>query len=81
VGGSIATAGGLVFIGATEDHKFHAFDSKTGKQLWDTQLVDEARSVPITFEAKNGKQYVAVMAGGGNAGATGPGRLYVFSLP
>ena len=81
VGGSIVTAGGLVFIGATEDHKFHAFDSRTGKQLWETQLVDEARSVPITFEARNGKQYVAVMAGGGNTGATGPGRVYVFSLP
>ena len=81
VGGSITTAGGLVFIGATEDHKFHAFDSRTGKQLWETQLVDEARSVPITFEARNGKQYVAVMAGGGNNGATGPGRVYVFSLP
>lgn len=81
VGGSIATAGGLVFIGATEDHKFRAFDSRTGKQLWETSLVDVARSVPITFEAKNGKQYVAVMAGGSNVGASGPGRLYVYSLP
>jgi quinoprotein glucose dehydrogenase len=81
VGGSIVTAGGLVFIGATEDQKFHAFDSRTGKQLWETELVDVAHSVPITFEGKNGKQYVAVMAGGGNSGARGPGRLYVYALP
>ena len=37
-GGSIATVGGLVFIGATQDHKFHAFDSRTGKVLWETHL-------------------------------------------
>ena len=43
--------------------------------------VDTARSVPITYEGKNGKQYVAVMAGGGNTGSTGPGRLYVWALP
>jgi quinoprotein glucose dehydrogenase len=82
VGGSIATAGGLVFIGATEDHKFRAFDSRSGKELWATPpLVDTARSVPITYEGKSGKQYVAVMAGGGNTGSTGPGRLYVWALP
>jgi len=80
-GGSMATAGGLVFIGATEDQKFRAFDSRTVKQLWSAALVDVARSIPMTFEGKNGKQYVAVMAGGGNAGAVGPGRLYVFGLP
>lgn len=81
VGGSMVTAGGLVFIGATEDHKFRAFDSRTGKQLWETpELVDTARSAPITYEGKNGKQYVAIMAGGGNTGSTGPGRLYVYSL-
>jgi quinoprotein glucose dehydrogenase len=86
VGGSIATAGGLVFIGATTDAKFRAFDSRTGKELWVTKLNDVARSVPITFQGKDGRQYVAIMAGGGGgplaAGtAPGTGRLYVFALP
>ena len=80
-GGSMATAGGLIFIGAAEDQKFRAFDSRTGKELWSMKLVDVARSIPMTFEGKDGKQYVAVMAGGGNVGANGPGRLYVFGLP
>ena len=86
VGGPIATAGGLVFIGATSDSKFRAFDSKSGKELWSTKLNDVARTVPMTYQGKNGKQYVAVMAagaGGPLAGSTPPGtgRLYVFALP
>lgn len=87
VGGSIVTAGGVVFIGATADSRFRAFDSRTGKELWVTKLNDAARSVPITYQGKNGKQYVAVMAAGGGgplvaAGtAPGTGRLYVFALP
>ncbi|MDE3195713.1 MAG: PQQ-binding-like beta-propeller repeat protein, partial [Acidobacteriota bacterium] len=86
VGGSIATAGRLVFIGATSDARFRAFDAKTGKVLWETQLNDVARSVPITYLGKNGRQYVAIVAAGGGgplAGAqtNGTGRLYVFSLP
>jgi glucose dehydrogenase len=86
VGGSIATAGGLVFIGASSDERFHAFDSHTGKELWTTTLNDVARSVPITYLGKTGKQYVAVMAGGGGGPLAsgippGTGRLYVFSLP
>jgi glucose dehydrogenase len=86
VGGSISTAGGLVFIGASSDARFHAFDSRTGKELWNTKLNDVARSVPITYQGKNGKQYVAVMAAGGGGplvtGApSGTGRLYVYALP
>ena len=87
VGGSIATAGGLVFIGAISDSRFRAFDSKTGQEVWVTKLNDVAQSVPITYLGKNGKQYIAVMAaaaGGPLAGAaplTGTGRLYVFALP
>ena len=87
VGGSIATAGGLVFIGAISDSRFRAFDSKTGQEVWVTKLNDVAQSGPITYLGKNGKQYIAVMAaaaGGPLAGAaplTGTGRLYVFALP
>ena len=55
-GGPMATAGGLVFIGATNDHHFRAFDSKTGKMLWDTKFNSGAESVPITFLGKDGKR-------------------------
>jgi len=65
IGGSMATAGGLVFIGATDDSRFRAFDSKTGKELWVTRIDAGAHSAPITYRGKNGKQYVAVTATGG----------------
>jgi len=82
-GGPIATAGGLLFIGATIDARFRALDAKTGKELWVTKLADSAKSLPITYQGKNGKQYVAIFADGGDVrGPENPGgRLYVFSLP
>jgi glucose dehydrogenase len=85
MGGSIATAGGVVFIGATNDKRFRAFDAKTGKELWATKLDNSAISVPMTYQARNGKQYVAVTSSGGG-GITDPDpnkneALYVFSLP
>ncbi|HTT61791.1 MAG TPA: PQQ-binding-like beta-propeller repeat protein, partial [Bryobacteraceae bacterium] len=60
--GPIVTAGGLVFIGATNDNRFRAFDSKTGKELWVTKLERAANANPMTYQGKNGKQYVAVIA-------------------
>ena len=59
--GPIVTAGGLVFIGATTDNRFRAFDSKTGAELWAFKLARQANANPMTYEGKNGKQYVAVM--------------------
>jgi len=79
--GPIATAGGLVFIGATNDNRFRAFDSKTGKELWETKLEYAATAVPITFQGKT-KQYVAIVAAG--AGPRGDSRnqaLMVYALP
>jgi quinoprotein glucose dehydrogenase len=85
IGGPTATAGGVVFIGATNDKRFRAFDSKTGEQLWETKMDYSAISVPMTYRARNGKQYVAVTSSGG-AGITDPNpdnteSLYVFTLP
>jgi len=77
--GPIATAGGLVFIGATNDNRFRAFDSKTGKELWSTKLDYTATAVPITYQGKNGKQYVAVMAANGGSGDGQA--LMVYALP
>jgi quinoprotein glucose dehydrogenase len=85
MGGPIATAGGLVFIAATNDKRFRAFDSKTGKEVWATKLDMSAHAVPVTYQGKNGKQYVAVVAGGASAiddpEPTGKEALVVFALP
>ena len=86
-GGPIATAGGLVFIAASQDARFRAFDARTGKVLWTADISENGRAVPITYQARNGKQYVAIMAGGGApvARKVDPaligGRLWVFALP
>ena len=82
VGGPIATGGGLVFIAATEDRKFRAFDSKSGKKLWETELNSNGSAVPISYEGKNGKQYVAIVSNGSSEkGVIHPPTLYVFALP
>ena len=62
--GGIATGGNLFFIGATMDGKFHAYDSRTGKVVWETDLGVNITSTPITWMGKNGTQYVAVFASG-----------------
>jgi quinoprotein glucose dehydrogenase len=81
-GGSIATAGGLVFIAATNDHRFRAFDAKTGKVLWETKLETGSYNVPMTFQGENGKQYVALVATGGSYyDATSGDSVIAFSLP
>ena len=64
-GGTIATAGGLVFVGATDDARFRAFDSKTGKELWTVKLAGAAEATPMTFEGRDGKQYVVITSTGG----------------
>jgi quinoprotein glucose dehydrogenase len=82
LGGPTATAGGLLFIGATIDDYFRAFDSRTGEELWAVKLDASAHSIPITYEGKDGKQYVVIMAGGGHSGSpTKPAVLYAFALP
>jgi quinoprotein glucose dehydrogenase len=57
-GGVIATAGGLLFDGGTEDKMFRAFDPQTGKILWSTQLPAAGAGTPMTYQGKSGKQYV-----------------------
>ena len=78
------TAGGLVFIGATTDSLFRAFDSRTGKELWVAKLPYTATAVPMTYQGKNGKQYVAIVAasgGGANGAPKDSQSLIAFSLP
>ncbi|HLV02669.1 MAG TPA: PQQ-binding-like beta-propeller repeat protein, partial [Acidobacteriota bacterium] len=82
IGGSMATAGGLVFVGGTVDGRFRAFDSRTGRELWVTKLGAAARAVPITYLGKDGRQYVAVMVSGGGVlhDPVIPATLMVFAL-
>jgi len=82
LGGSIVTAGGLVFIAATNDSRFRAFDSKTGRLLWDQPIDANGHTIPITYLGKDNKQYVAIMAGGGGGyfGGTPSDSLIAFTL-
>ncbi|HMJ88061.1 MAG TPA: PQQ-binding-like beta-propeller repeat protein, partial [Vicinamibacterales bacterium] len=82
IGGSIATAGGLIFIGATIDCRFRAFESRTGRQLWETELPACAHTTPMTFLGKDSRQYVVVAAGGGSFLGAAPGtKILAFALP
>ena len=80
-GGPIVTAGGLLFIGATNyDRKFRAFDKATGEILWETTLPFAGNATPITYSV-DGRQYVAIAAGGGKDPKWGSGGVYVaFAL-
>jgi quinoprotein glucose dehydrogenase len=71
-GGPIVTAGGLVFIGATGDRYFRAFDASNGNILWEQQLDYASMTVPVTYRGKDGKQYVAVVAAGSGFGGPSP---------
>lgn len=80
-GGTIVTAGGLVFIGGTMDEKFHAFDKSNGKLLWDYTLNAGGYATPCTYSV-NGKQFVVIAAGGGGKLRTKSGDEFVaFTLP
>ena len=64
-GGSIATAGGLVFVGATDDRRFRAFDARTGREVWTVILGGAAIATPATYLGGDGRQYVAIASSGG----------------
>lgn len=79
IGGPVATAGGLIFIGATEDKKFRAFDQENGDLLWETDLHTGGFATPSTYMVDD-KQYIVIAAGGGRG--TPSSDMYIaFSLP
>lgn len=81
MGGAVATAGNLVFIGATVDEKFRAFDKYTGRILWEYQLPAGGYATPSVYTIK-GKQYVVIAAGGAAKPETRPGdAIIAFTLP
>jgi quinoprotein glucose dehydrogenase len=83
LGGSIVTAGGLVFIGATNDSRFRAFDKDTGEELWVTRLPASAHATPMTYLGpKSKRQFVVIAAGGGNKyNKVFADALVAFALP
>jgi glucose dehydrogenase len=84
LGGSIATAGGLVFVGGTTDHRFRAFDAQTGKELWVTKLESNGHATPMTYLGKKTKkQFVVIAVGPGgffNPDSSAPAVLAAYAL-
>ncbi|HCQ99640.1 MAG TPA: pyrroloquinoline quinone-dependent dehydrogenase, partial [Acidobacteria bacterium] len=70
--GAITTAGGLLFVAGTDDGHLRAFESASGRELWTTRLGGSGNANPVTYQAGDGKQYVAIAA---------TDSLVVFALP
>lgn len=79
-GGPVVTAGDLLFIAASQDEKFRAFDRQTGEILWETNLPAGGYATPAVYEV-DGVQYVVVAAGGGKMGTPSGDTWVAFSLP
>lgn len=79
LGGPIVTASGLVFIGATLDRKFRAFDIDTGREVWSVDLPAGGKATPMTYES-GGRQFVVIAAGGGGDFGSGD-HIIAYSLP
>jgi len=80
LGGPIVTASGLVFIGASLDDRFRAFDTGTGKLLWDVKLPAGGQATPMTYSI-GGRQYVVIAAGGYKGDSTRGDYLVAYALP
>ena len=82
IGGSLQTRSGLIFIAATKDRLFRAFDASSGQLLWKAQLPAAGHASPVTYSVR-GRQYVVIAAGGGSiAGSSPSGDEYIaFTLP
>lgn len=81
LGGPVVTKGGLVFIGAAMDERFHAYDKETGELVWEYQMDAGGYATPATYEI-DGRQYIVIGAGGGGKPGTKRGdAFYCFALP
>ena len=79
-GGPVVTAGGIIFIAASKDEMFRAFDQKTGKVLWQTKLPAAGYATPATYMI-NGQQFVVIACGGGKCGTPSGDSYVAFALP
>jgi quinoprotein glucose dehydrogenase len=73
IGGSIVTRGGVIFVAATQDKYFRAVDERNGKVLWNARLPAGGQATPITYQGRDGAQYVVIAAGGSQRFQTGDG--------
>lgn len=80
-GGTMATAGGLVFAGASQDHAFRAWDSETGKMLFEVDLPGSSATRPMTFMGRDGRQYVVVASDAPLSNGKQNGAITAFALP
>jgi quinoprotein glucose dehydrogenase len=81
LGGPITTAGGLVFIGATLDHHFRAFNISNGREVWRTPLPAGGKATPMTYLGADGRQYVVIAAGGDGKAWGWSDEIIAFALP
>ena len=79
-GGPVITAGGVLFIGATNDEKIRAFHLKSGKQLWEDRLPAGGYATPATYEI-DGKQFLVIACGGGKMGTASGDQYRAYTLP
>jgi quinoprotein glucose dehydrogenase len=79
-GGPVVTAGGLIFIAATKDEMFRAFDKRNGRLLWQTKLPAGGYATPATYEV-GGRQFVVIACGGGKMGTKSGDAYVAFALP
>jgi len=79
-GGPLVTAGGVLFIGASKDENFRAFDPRTGKELWRVKLPAGGYATPATYEV-DGRQYIVIACGGGKMGTKSGDAYVAFALP
>ncbi|ASG24325.1 membrane-bound PQQ-dependent dehydrogenase, glucose/quinate/shikimate family [Nitrospirillum viridazoti CBAmc] len=82
IGGNLVTASGVIFIGATADQYLRAFDEHTGRELWKARLPAGGQANPMTYQGKDGRQYVVVAAGGHGGLRTRNGDyIMAYALP
>ena len=79
-GGPVVTAGGLIFIGGTQDERLHAYDKTSGALVWEVPLPAGGYATPATY-AVDGRQYVVIAAGGGKMGTLSGDSYVAFALP
>ncbi len=79
-GGPVVTASGLIFIGATPDQMFRAYDTRDGEVLWEADLTAAGFSTPAVYSV-DGKQFIVIAAGGGRMGPPSGPEYFAFSLP
>ena len=82
LGGPVTSGTGVVFIGATIDGYFRAFDTKDGRELWKAKLPTSARATPLLFKTEKGRSMIAIAAGGHDVpGVKLDTKLVVYALP